>query len=329
MRSSFLFLFIATALAQEGGKTCTTEQDLFRAIAALPEVRARKAIDDCRLAFSWSDAFERKLEGALLASPYLEDEAARTRVREYVRAKLPAAPAPAQFPPQVSSQNPRERTRDKRVEMFIPPGSFQRGCAGPPLDPKCEPDELPVKMIEITKGFWIGQTEVTQDDYDRFMKAKKHVNQFKGGDLPVDSINWNDARAFCKVIGMDLPTEAQWEYAARAGSKNAAYGASLPAIAWFSENSEQRTRIVGTRLPNAFGLFDMLGNVWEWVLDWYNDRSYDLPETRNPVGWRTGEKKVLRGGSWGSDIQFVRASYRSRYEPTLRDYSIGFRCAGE
>jgi formylglycine-generating enzyme required for sulfatase activity len=124
---------------------------------------------------------------------------------------------------------------------------------------------------------------------------------------------------------MRLPTEAEWEYAARAGSTGARYG-DLDRVAWHSANSGGKTHEVGQKEPNAFGLYDMLGNVWQWVADWYAE--YTGGSQRDPAGPSTGQSRALRGGSWVNDPRNVRASFRNGFAPEYRVSDIGVRCAG-
>jgi len=336
IRLLLLTLTLAVAAGQENARDCLENKILEMAGRNPIGEGLRDALKSCRLTFPWTEMFGWKLEGALVASTELKDDAERAQVREMVRAKFPPAPPPP-VPVKVTSEGPRTRTRGGRVEVFIPGGSFRRGCEGTKVEhPECSDDEFPAKTITMSE-FWMGETEVTQKDYEwalkkdpRAFKVKTNPSYFKGDLLPVDNVTWYDSQAFCKVIGMDLPTEAQWEYAARGGLKSSTYAAELDAIAWFSKNSESKTHVVKGKDPNAYGLYDMLGNVWEWVRDWYEPKSYELAEVENPKGWQkdTG-MKGLRGGSWFNDVQYVRASDRSGNEPTSRVNSIGFRCAGE
>ena len=164
----------------------------------------------------------------------------------------------------------------------------------------------------ITKGFWMGQTEVTQAAYQRVMGT--NPSYFHGERLPVERVTWDQANAYCGAVGMRLPTEAEWEYAARAGSTASRYG-DLDAVGWYSGNSGRETHEVGQKEPNGWKLYDMLGNVWEWVADWYDEHS--------------GQGRVVRGGSWINSPRDVRASYRSWYPPGNGLYNLGFRCGGE
>ena len=151
---------------------------------------------------------------------------------------------------------------------------------------------------------------MTQEAYQRVMGS--NPSYLKGAQRPVESINWTEAGSYCGKAGMRLPTEAEWEYAARAGSTGARYG-ELGEVAWYVGNSGSQTHEVRLKKRNARGLYDMLGNVWEWTADRYPG---------------TG-MHVLRGGSWYSDPRNVRVSYRNRSEPAIRSSLIGVRCAGE
>jgi len=198
---------------------------------------------------------------------------------------------------------------DGLTYVWIPPGKFRMGCS--PGDDECNDDEKPPREVQIENGFWLGQTEVTQAAWKKIMKD--NPSQFQGDQLPVESVDRNQANAYCKAVGGRLPTEKEWEYAARGGTTSARYG-ELDAVAWYDSNSGGTTHPVGLKQPNAFGLYDMLGNVWEWTADNYDD---------------AGKYKVLRGGSWRNDPRFVRVSFRNRLGPSDRGNFLGFRCVGE
>jgi formylglycine-generating enzyme required for sulfatase activity len=242
-------------------------------------------------------------------------------VREKLAALKPAAPPPppaATRAPGAKKVNPK----DGLTYVWIPPGTFQMGCS--PGDDECLYDEKPAHRVTVTKGFWLGQTPVTQQAYQRV--TGKNPSSFKGANLPVEQVDWNEATAYCVAIGGRLPTEAEWEYAARAGSTGARYG-NLGEIAWYEGNSGSETHEVGQKQANAFGLFDMLGNVWQWTADWYGD--YQPGAQSDPSGAVSGQYRALRGGSWVINPRVVRVSYRLRFEPGGRYYSIGLRCVGE
>ena len=202
--------------------------------------------------------------------------------------------------------------------VYIPPGEFRRsGENGTAYD------------VRISKGFWIGQTEVTQVAYERVIQ-KGNPSNFKGADRPVEAVSWHDAAAYCRAVGLRLPTEAEWEYAARAGTTEEIYG-DLDKAAVYGGNSAGTTASVGTKLPNAWGLYDMLGNVWEWTNDWYGHEYYSVSPKVDPLGPEKSAKseKVVRGGSWLGSPESVRVSLRLRSEAAVRLVLIGFRCAGE
>ncbi len=210
--------------------------------------------------------------------------------------------------------------KDGLSYVWIPPGTFMMGCS--PGDTQCSSDEKPAHQVTITRGFWFGQTPVTQQAYQRV--TGQNPSRFKGADLPVETVNWDEAKAYCAAVGGRLPTEAEWEYAARAGSTGARYG-NLDKIAWYSENSGGKTHEVGQKLANAFGLYDMLGNVWQWVADWSGE--YQPGAQADPSGAESGP--APRGGSWDSWEEEMRVSYRLRVDPDVRNNGIGLRCVGE
>jgi formylglycine-generating enzyme required for sulfatase activity len=214
--------------------------------------------------------------------------------------------------------NPKDGLRYR----WIPPGTYISGCS--PGDSDCFADEFPTRKITLTRGFWLGETEVTQAAYEKITGDNPSINV--GPNLPVDEIASDDAEAYCKAIGGRLPSEAEWEYAARGGTTGPRYG-ELDQIAWYWKNSGFTTHPVGQKKPNAYGLYDMLGNVVEWTHSWYTVEVSQ--ENINPTGPSTAEFKSLRGGGWWDDPELVRASYRSRFEPDFADFNIGFRCVSD
>jgi len=196
--------------------------------------------------------------------------------------------------------------RDGLSYEWIEPGSYYTGCL--PADVACYGLERHREKITIGQGFWMGRTEVTQAAYMRVMNAAP--SRYKGDDRPVDSVSWNDATTYCSRIGMRLPTELEWEWAAYGGVPELPKE-PLGAYAWYDSNSDDSTHPVATKLPNGHGLSDMLGNVWEWVQD---------------AGRGPGEH-VLKGGSFYNIARDVRVSGRMSAPSNLRHRDLGFRCA--
>jgi formylglycine-generating enzyme required for sulfatase activity len=194
-------------------------------------------------------------------------------------------------------------------------------------------DEKPVHEVCVS-DFSIGKYEVTQAEWQAVMGS--NPSKFTGDRRPVDTVSWNDAQAFITKLNQmtgrryRLPTEAEWEYAARSGGKKEKWSGtsdlSQPGnYAWYHEDNGEKTCVVGTKRPNSLGLYDVGGNVWEWVQDFYGDVWYKESPRNNPQGPRTGKLKVLRGGSWGNGEGFLRATGRFAVEPTFRfAFSGGF-----
>jgi formylglycine-generating enzyme required for sulfatase activity len=226
--------------------------------------------------------------------------------------------------------------------IWIPPGEFQMGCS--PGDGECREDEKPPHAVGISHGFWLGQTEVTVGAYKLFavsvgvpMPAEPILGQTKlnaqWSDLeqPMVHVTWADAQSYCESWAKGrLPTEAEWERAARAGGTAARY-ADLDAIAWYSGNSEGRIQRVRRKQPSQWGSYDMLGSVWEWVSDWYQGDYYKTLSwpAVDPKGPLSGTSHVLRGGSWDNNSSVLRASVRFWARPDYRLVELGFRCVRE
>jgi formylglycine-generating enzyme required for sulfatase activity len=264
-----------------------------------------------------------------LASRAAERDAPDEIKAEYVP---PAARAVKHGEPAViKAGTVRTNPDDGEPYVWIPPGEFEMG------DDEGRDDEKPRHMVRITRGFWLGQTPVTVGAYRRFaekkgisMPAAPHFNpQWGDPDQPMVNVSWGDAAMYCESWAKGrLPTEAEWEYAARASSTGARYG-KPDEIGWYAGNSGGQAQRVRQKRANAWGLYDMLGNVWEWVADWYDDPYYrSLPSPAiDPTGPASGTARVLRGGSWGDLESVLRAAVRLRYVPEYRNYYIGFRCA--
>lgn len=219
---------------------------------------------------------------------------------------------------------------------FVPGGKFQMGCAGK----RCADEETPAHAVEITKGFWMGQSEVTVEAFRKYAKAAKKKLPFEAdfrgknlnpgwaeAALPITMVDWNEARGYCEWAGMRLPTEAEWEFAARGGKAEERYG-ELDAVAWNWKNSGGALHPGGGKTANGYQLFDMLGNAVEWTSDWYR-RGYRGAELqRDPQGAARSEFRAQRGGSAALGEAGVRAGSRTGMPPSFRDPHVGFRCAG-
>jgi formylglycine-generating enzyme required for sulfatase activity len=240
---------------------------------------------------------------------------------------------PKQAPPD-SKRDAEVNPQDGLKYAWILPGSFQMGCS--PGDAGGRDDEKPRHQVTLTKGFWLGQTVVTVGAYKRFAegtgKAMPETPRFNPGwsneQMPMVNVSWDDAQAYCAWAGGRLPTEAEWEYAGRAGSREARYG-PLDDVAWYNRNSGGQTHPVGEKRANGFGLYDMLGNVLEWVHDWYDQNYYQNSPAQDPPGPASGQFRVLRGGSGDDDPSNVRLSDRCRGNPANRLDYVGFRCGGK
>lgn len=219
--------------------------------------------------------------------------------------------------------------------IVLPPGAFLREG----------------QVVQITHRFALAETEVTQEHYQRVM-GQNPSGFSGGGDLPVENVSWLDAVAYCNRLskmenrepcydiqgqtvtwpkGLDcpgyrLPTEAEWEYAARADQKTEYAGSDqLDEVGWYLDNSQRRTQLVASKKPNAWGLYDLSGNVWEWTWDWY--ASYQKGPISDPMGPDKGQGRVLCGGAWSGIAVFARVAYRGFDHPGDRNRDIGFRVA--
>jgi formylglycine-generating enzyme required for sulfatase activity len=215
--------------------------------------------------------------------------------------------------------------------VLIEPGTFLMGSDSG------NADEKPVHKVTLTEGFYMQATEVTQRQWQRVMD--NNPSFFKGPNLPADNVSWNDAQEFLKKLNAKekgaryrLPSEAEWEYAARAGQ--AGEPPNLEAVAWNRANSGDQTHPVGQKQPNGWGLYDMLGNVWEWCADWHDSEYYANSPPVDPPGPAKGDLfRVLRGGSCVNNPGVGRVAGRSGDYPADRVSSrgdfVGFRCVRE
>ena len=195
--------------------------------------------------------------------------------------------------------------------------------------------EKPVHEVCVD-DFYIGKYEVTQRQWTAVMGNNPSIFKSCGDNCPVENVSWDDVQDFINKLNditggkYRLPTEAEWEYAARSGGKSEKFaGTSDPAdledYAWFEDNSGRKTHPVGKKKPNGLGIYDMSGNVWEWVKDRFYDKYYEVSPHRNARGPESGSGRVERGGGWGSDARHVRAAYRGNDTSDVKGSGLGFR----
>jgi sulfatase modifying factor 1 len=223
-----------------------------------------------------------------------------------------------------NDQGLEEYRHEKTGMVFVklPGGTFKMGCEDG------EPHEWPVHEVKVD-GFVMARHEVTQAVWDKVMRGVVTPAE-EGGDEPVGAVTWEECAEFCRRTGLRLPTEAEWEYACRAGTVTDYYWGTEPDedFMWCPGNSGGTRHPVGLKKPNAFGLHDMSGSMWEWCQDWYAQDYYIDSPGENPKGPQEGERHVVRGGSWCCPPSGeFRSSLRGSNVPSYRSPCIGFRCA--
>lgn len=233
-----------------------------------------------------------------------------------------------QAPPATTTSSRRAPVTNRYgIEMvWIARGSFKMGSNNG------SDDEKPVHRVTISEGFYMGKYEVTQKQWQAVMGA--NPSYYKGDNLPVEQVSWEDAQEFINKLNemndgykYRLPTEAEWEYACRAGTTGD-YAGDLDEMAWYNDNSGKKSHAVGTKQPNAWGLYDMHGNVLEWCWDYWHDHYNGAPSDGSR--WVSGgdsRHRVLRGGSWFNDATYCRSTYRYLSSPGIDNFDFGFRLA--
>lgn len=267
-------------------------------------------------------------------NPYFSSQTSRQ-----FRFTDPPPPPPEKEPTDEFITKPRVSSRDRQAYVYVPAGTFKMGCV--PNDAKCEDTEKPQHEVTITKAFWMGETEVQVEAYMKFAdtatprrkmpSAPMDRKKWDQTNLPMANMSYEDADAFCKWTGGRLPTEAEWEYAARGGKEN-------EIVPLNAENAREKANFTGKKGndrfeftapvrqfdPNGYGLFDMFGNVWEFTADYFADKYYAESPKQDPPGPASGKERVLRGGSWDSDpAKHLRISFRKK---GLGGNIVGFRC---
>jgi len=240
----------------------------------------------------------------------------------------------------------RVRDNSSGIEMLlIPGGTFTMGCSAS-TSYACSSIESPNHQVTLSKAFYLGKTEVTQAQWQAKMGSNPSTyNSFSDSpSRPVEQVSWNDIAGFNTATGLRLPSEAEWEYACRGNTTTAFHSmpgypngtnvdSLLGKIAWYSGNngatgsSTYGTKPVAGKAANAFGMYDMSGNVDEWCNDWYGSTYYSTSPSTDPAGPSTGSYRVLRGGGWGGYSDYCRSSYRSGSVPDGRFITVGFRVA--
>jgi formylglycine-generating enzyme required for sulfatase activity len=228
----------------------------------------------------------------------------------------------------------RVRDTGTQIEMLlVPPGTFTMGCTASNLW-GCGSDENPTHSVTLTQAFYLGRYEVTQAQWvaKMFTNPSFFAGQSDSASRPVELVSWNTIQNYLSATVMRLPSEAEWEYACRAGTTTAfnngsSDSATMGTIAWYDLNSVNETHVVGSKAANALGFYDMSGNVWEWVNDWYNGNYYSVSPSTNPLGPVSGTHRVLRGGSWSYNSYYPRSSCRIFFTPTGSGGDLGFRVA--
>ena len=210
-------------------------------------------------------------------------------------------------------------------------GTFTMGATPEMKDPDYDYDEKPTHQVTLTNDYYIGKYEVTQALWQAVMGS--NPSKFKGDNLPVENVSWKDCQEFLSKLNnttgktFRLPTEAEWEYAARGGKKNRGYlysgSNNISDVAWYSDNSDNKTHAVGFKQANELGIYDMSGNVYEWCQD--RKGSYSSSSQVNPTGAASGSYRVRRGGYWSSSARYCRSSDRSSSSPGYRDFDLGLR----
>lgn len=244
-----------------------------------------------------------------------------------------SAPSP-RVEAQLKTGAEKKNAKDGATMVYVAPGEFTMGA-----DDAFQ-NEKPAHKVKLTRGYWVYKTEVTNAQYGKFLAANPKQPKpkywsdprFKAPDQPVVGVSWTDADAYCKWAGVRLPTEAEWEFAARGtDARKYPWGNEMPDANRCASAQDETT---GKPAPagklatgaSPCGALDMAGNVWEWCGDWYG-ASYPSTPAENPTGPKEGMERIIRGGSWFQPAFFLRTTYRNRATPDTRTSELGFRPA--
>jgi len=308
-------------------------QDL-EATALEEKQRAAAELDDAAFNAAQSQRKPEALNRYLADFPSGRHEAEARRILESFDVKpKPEADAPlAKDDPQQKRAGTIETIRVNGVEIpmaWIPAGTFNMGST----NVESGRSQRPVHSVTISKGFWIGVHEITQSQWSAVM-GNNPSRLSSSGQKPVDSVSWEDCQDFLTELSrladksFRLPTEAEWEYACRAGSADDWYG-EWDSISWHAWNSKGASHGIGLKRPNAYGLYDMIGNVWEWCGDWYSTTYYRDSPSVDPLGPLSGKEKSVRGGCYGNEPGNANSAVRTSVQPDSRKGNLGFRVVRE
>jgi formylglycine-generating enzyme required for sulfatase activity len=322
-RQEALQRFAEASIARE--KALKARRDVFGIPLDQMEV-AWRAAEAARLSGAFGDSLSSYIMVSGMSREILEAEAKRNQ--DLTGSTI------ARTSPAITQSSNRQISIDLNdgvnLEMvLLPPGEFLMGS--PDEESGRSTEEGPPHRVTISTGFWIGKYTITQRQYRQLIGEAPSYHRSVGADAPVENIEWSHAKTFCeklqKLLPAELrnmtarlPTEAEWEYACRAGTIGP-YAGHLENIGWFDQNSGNTTHPVGQKLPNAWGLYDMHGNVMEWC--WDGMRIYSVAAQKDPEG--LGPSRMVRGGSWQHIAQACRSAYRSYSDPHARLNTLGFR----
>lgn len=322
-----LLRFEGLAAADKEGKIKRIDEYLAKHGDTIVAARARRLMNELKEAAKPVEVVEapKPVEAPQPVEAPKPADPAKT-VETTPQPKPPEVPTPGPVPDVNGAAKQVSLDLGGGVKMefaLVPPGEFEMGDAA----------SKPAHKVKLTRAFYMGKYPVTQAQYEK--TAGRNPSQFKGENLPVESVDYNDATEFCKKATalfkktFRLPTEAEWEYACRAGTQTTFYSgpadADLDQAAWFAKNSEGKTHPVGLKKPNAWGLYDMHGNVFQWCQDWFGDDYYQKAPAEDPQGPEQGSTRSMRGGCWSSDPWICRSARRFGDTPQNKDNFIGFR----
>ena len=316
--------------AKEKAEAEKAAEDAWKAFELGGEANVEKAIELMKESLKLVDAGSNR---SALKTFEEELEALRNPVPQ------PTPPAPTSVAwtdaPAAGTQKSLEIEGASYNFRYCPAGTFTMGS---PAGEAGRSSDETQHEVTLTQGFWMLETEVTQALWESVTgenpMVKAWMADWKGPKKPVGRVSWEDCQEFIEKLNslgiapeglkFRLPTEAEWEYACRAGTSGPYAGSSLDSMGWYKDNSDGANN-VGEKSPNAWGLYDMHGNVWEWCSDWFDYDTYDAASQTDPTGPSSGSYRVLRGGSWDHNAENCRSAYRYDFSPAFRRSHYGFR----